>query len=127
MNLVKISQPQEQPDHSKPSIMCGIREPNTLSNISQVKTTHLHLDWTISFEKNILSGHVVLDLITLVDNVDKVILDSSFLDVTNASYEGKDVKVSAKEIFFVFLIVIIISTFIHRSSCMFPSVIVHAW
>ena len=75
------------------STMCGIREPNTLSNISQVKTTHLHLDWTISFEKKILSGHVVLDLITLVDNVDKVVLDTSFLDVTKASYEGKDVKV----------------------------------
>lgn len=73
--------------------MCGIREPNTLSNISQVKTTHLHLDWTISFEKNLLSGHVVLDLISLVDNVDKVVLDTSFLEVTGASYEGKDVKV----------------------------------
>jgi leukotriene-A4 hydrolase len=79
--------------------MCGIREPNTLSNISQVKTTHLHLDWTISFEKKILSGHVVLDLITLVDNVDKVVLDTSFLDVTKASYEGNDVKVGFQEIF----------------------------
>lgn len=73
--------------------MCGIREPNTLSNISQVKTTHLHLDWTISFEKKLLIGHVLLDLITLVDNVDKIVLDTSFLDVTNASYDGKDVKV----------------------------------
>jgi len=77
--------------------MCGIREPNTLSNISQVKTTHLHLDWTISFEKKLLIGHVLLDLITLVDNVDKIVLDTSFLDVTNASYDGKDVKFSLGE------------------------------
>jgi hypothetical protein len=35
----------------------------------------------------------VLDLISLVDNVDKVVLDTSFLEVTGASYEEKDVKV----------------------------------
>ncbi|CAM0136731.1 Leucyl aminopeptidase yscIV [Umbelopsis sp. WA50703] len=74
--------------------MCGIREPNTLSNIDQVKTTHLHLDWTISFDKNILSGHAILDLITLVDQVEKVVLDTSFLDVTKATFDGKDAKFS---------------------------------
>jgi leukotriene-A4 hydrolase len=73
--------------------MCGIREPNTLSNIDQVKTTHLHLDWTISFDKNILNGHAILDLITLVDQVEKVVLDTSFLDVTKATFDGKDAKV----------------------------------
>ncbi|CAO3637411.1 unnamed protein product [Cunninghamella blakesleeana] len=68
------------------------RDPSSLANLKQVKSTHLHLNWTISFEKKNIAGHVIIDLVTLEDNVDKVVLDTSYLDIQRVSYEGQDLK-----------------------------------
>ncbi|GAA5813641.1 hypothetical protein MFLAVUS_007125 [Mucor flavus] len=54
---------------------------STQANIDQVKTTHLHLNWNVDFEAQVLNGNVVLDLVTLVDNVNKIVLDTSYLDI----------------------------------------------
>ncbi|CAO3591318.1 unnamed protein product [Absidia cylindrospora] len=56
-------------------------DPSSLSNLAELTTTHLHLNWNISFEKKVIEGEVVLDLKTLADNVNKVVLDSSYLDI----------------------------------------------
>ncbi|KAI8340869.1 peptidase family M1-domain-containing protein [Chlamydoabsidia padenii] len=56
-------------------------DPSSLSNLQELTTTHLHLNWDISFEKKRIDGHVVLDLKTLTDNVNKVVLDTSYLDI----------------------------------------------
>ncbi|RUS31338.1 hypothetical protein BC938DRAFT_478024, partial [Jimgerdemannia flammicorona] len=72
--------------------MAPLREPNTQSNHNDVSTTHLHLDLAVDFARKILSGHVMLTLITLVDNVHKVVLDTSFIDVHSIEKDGETLK-----------------------------------
>lgn len=60
------------------------------ANVEQVKTSHLHLNWNVDFETQILYGNVVLDLVTLVDNVNKVILDTSYLDIQSVTLGEKE-------------------------------------
>ncbi|KAG9285768.1 hypothetical protein G9A89_013193 [Geosiphon pyriformis] len=64
-------------------------DPNTLSNINEVQTKHLHLDLAIDFEKKILTGSVLLRLLTVANDVAKVILDTSYVFVERVSLEGK--------------------------------------
>ncbi|KAJ8657418.1 leukotriene A-4 hydrolase/aminopeptidase [Lichtheimia ornata] len=58
-----------------------VKDPSSFANTSDIVTTHLHLNWTISFEERKIAGNVVLDLVALKDNVDKVVLDTSYLDI----------------------------------------------
>lgn len=60
------------------------------ANIEQVKTAHLHLNWNVDFDTQILHGNVVLDMITLVDNVNKVILDTSYLEIKSVTLGEKE-------------------------------------
>ncbi|KAI9488525.1 peptidase family M1-domain-containing protein [Zychaea mexicana] len=69
----------------------ALYDPSSLANLSEVRTTHIHLNWNISFDERKISGHVVLDLLT-VAKVDKVVLDTSYLDVASASLDGQDLK-----------------------------------
>lgn len=69
------------------------------ANVEQVKTSHLHLNWNVDFETQILYGNVVLDLVTLVDNVNKVILDTSYLDIQSVTLGEKE-KLKVKLAFF---------------------------
>ncbi|KAG0172804.1 Leukotriene A-4 hydrolase [Apophysomyces sp. BC1034] len=69
--------------------MAVTKDPSSLANLSEVKTTHLHLAWTIDFEQKKIAGHVLLDLTTLVPNVDKVVLDTSYLDLKSVSLNGE--------------------------------------
>lgn len=69
------------------------KDPSSLANLKQVKNTHLHLDWTISFDQKNITGHVILDLHTLEDNVDKVILDSSYLAIERVTLEDQELQV----------------------------------
>ncbi|CAG8640877.1 28603_t:CDS:10 [Dentiscutata erythropus] len=69
-----------------------IYDPNTLSNIDEVKTTHLDLNFIVDFERKILDAVVILKLVTLVDNVNKVILDTSHLNIKSASCSGVQLK-----------------------------------
>lgn len=66
---------------------------STQANIDQVKTTHLHLNWNVDFDAQVLQGNVVLDLVTLVDNVQKVVLDTSYLDIKSISLGENKLKV----------------------------------
>lgn len=70
---------------------------STQANIDQVKTTHVHLNWNVDFESQVLFGNVVLDLVTLVDNVNKVVLDTSYLDIKSVSYGEEKLKVKQRE------------------------------
>lgn len=69
-------------------------DPSSLSNLGEITTTHLHLNWNISFDKKVIEGDVVLDLKTLADNVDKVVLDSSYLDIKQAVLNDTSLPVS---------------------------------
>ncbi|KAI8099339.1 peptidase family M1-domain-containing protein [Halteromyces radiatus] len=72
-------------------------DPSSLSNLTEITTTHLHLNWDISFDKKIIQGYVVLDLKTLVDNVSKVVLDTSYLDIHNVEYNNSLIQFSLAE------------------------------
>jgi leukotriene-A4 hydrolase len=69
-------------------------DPNTSSNINEVQTTHLELNLKVDFERKILDGSVILSLIALADNINKVILDTRNLDVKSVSQNGKELKVN---------------------------------
>ena len=68
-------------------------DPSSLANLSEVLTQHLHLNWTISFTEKKIFGHVLLDLITLVPNVSKVVLDTSYLELKDVSLNGQSLQV----------------------------------
>ncbi|KAI8890225.1 leukotriene A-4 hydrol [Backusella circina FSU 941] len=70
---------------------------STQANIDQIKTNHVHLNWNVDFERQIIWGNVVLDLVSLVDNVDKVILDTSYLDIKSVSLNGDELKYEVAE------------------------------
>lgn len=75
-------------------------DPSSLSNLDQVLTKHVHFNWTISFTEKKIGGSVVLDLVTLVPNVNQVILDTSYLDLKGVSLNGQSLQVSSKRVFF---------------------------
>ncbi|OBZ87576.1 Leukotriene A-4 hydrolase [Choanephora cucurbitarum] len=72
-------------------------DPSSLSNLSEVTTQHVHFNWNISFTEKKISGHVLLDLITLVPNVSKVVLDTSYLELKSVSLEGKTLEYTVAE------------------------------
>lgn len=73
-----------------------VSDPSSLSNVAEVKTTHLHLDWTVSFEKRNIAGHVILDMIATARNVHKVVLDTSYLDIQSVFLNDNPIEVRKK-------------------------------
>ncbi|KAF2995087.1 hypothetical protein E8E13_003235 [Curvularia kusanoi] len=69
------------------------KDPNTLSNYHNFLTKHTSVDFEIDFEHKILSGAVGLDLESLTDEeVKEIVLDSSFLDISEVKVDGKTAK-----------------------------------
>jgi leukotriene-A4 hydrolase len=73
------------------------REPNTLSNLNEVKVKHIHLDLTVDFVQRLLGGHATLTFEPLRDHVDKVVLDTSFLNITAVEMDTKPLQVNKNE------------------------------
>lgn len=68
-------------------------DPNTLSNYNNFKTTHTSVDFAIDFQKKLLSGNVVLDLKSTTESETKeVVLDTSYLKISDVSVAGKSAK-----------------------------------
>ena len=62
-------------------MMASLRDPNTLSNYDKFLTSHITAKLDIDFEKNQLTGNVILKLKSLGDDGTKVIkLDSRYVD-----------------------------------------------
>ncbi|CAG8798756.1 7031_t:CDS:2, partial [Gigaspora rosea] len=57
-----------------------------------VKTTHLDLNFIVDFERKILDAVVTLKLVTLVDNVNEIILDTRYLNIKSVSCCGAQLK-----------------------------------
>lgn len=70
--------------------MSTMRDPNTLSNYSSYLTTHVVANLEIHFEKESLSGNVLLNLrcLSKTEQPD-IVLDSSYLDVDGITLNGK--------------------------------------
>ncbi|KAF2792179.1 leukotriene A-4 hydrolase [Melanomma pulvis-pyrius CBS 109.77] len=74
------------------------RDPNTLSNYHNFVTRNTSATFDIDFDKKILKGGVVLTLESLTNKESKeIILDTSFLDISNVKVEGKEIEWEVKE------------------------------
>ncbi|WPG99543.1 peptidase family M1-domain-containing protein [Acrodontium crateriforme] len=67
------------------------RDPNTLSNYDAWRMKHTTADLEVDFDAKSLKGVVHLTLQRLAEE-QKIVLDTSFLDVHSVSVGGKDVK-----------------------------------
>ncbi|KAI5293477.1 hypothetical protein KEM52_005495, partial [Ascosphaera acerosa] len=67
----------------------GPRDPNTLSNYHQLRINHTTANLEIVFEKQQLVGSVVHTLVSKDSAADKVVLDTSYLDVKTVTVDGQ--------------------------------------
>lgn len=65
---------------------------HTHADVSSIRTLHLHLDWTIDWEKQLIHGSVEHQVEILKDGTDKVVFDTSFLDVKETTVDGEKVR-----------------------------------
>lgn len=64
------------------------RDLATLSNYRDIRTTHIDLAWAIDWEAKTIGGTATLTL-EATNDVDEVVLDTSYLDVTGVEVGGK--------------------------------------
>lgn len=70
------------------------KDNSTLSNYHLFRTTHIHLDWTIDWTKQLIHGSATLSIRkTGGEGEGELVLDSSYLDVRGVEVEGEEVKV----------------------------------
>jgi leukotriene-A4 hydrolase len=62
----------------------------TLSNYKQIRTTHIDLDWTIDWDKQVIYGQAELSLVAS-DKVEEIVLDSSYLAIKEVQVGGNPV------------------------------------
>lgn len=68
-------------------------DPTSQSNIDELKTNHIHLNLTVDFSAKTLSGSAELELEAIADNVSKVVLDTSYINVRSITSNGKELQV----------------------------------
>lgn len=69
------------------------RDNATLSNYHQVRNLHTHLDWSIDWQRQLISGRATLTLKPESKTaVNEVVLDTSFLDVTGVKVDGENAE-----------------------------------
>jgi leukotriene-A4 hydrolase len=59
----------------------------TLSNYRELRTTHIDLDWAIDWDAKTIGGTATLTF-TAVEDVDKAVLDTSYLDLQAVEVGG---------------------------------------
>lgn len=78
-----------QSGHRLASVMKPPRDPNTLSNYNNIVTTHTVANFSIDFNKRIISGNVILRLRSITDAESKeIVLDTSFLKINDVRLNG---------------------------------------
>jgi len=63
-------------------------DPSSYSRPDQIKTTHIHLDIQLDFEKKVLHGDCILSLEKVDDAVTTLLLDCRALDISSAALES---------------------------------------
>ncbi|KAG0082091.1 Leukotriene A-4 hydrolase [Linnemannia elongata] len=67
-------------------------DPNSQSNLDEVKTSHIHLNLTVDFVAKTLAGSAELDIEAIADSVSKLILDTSFITIHSVTLNGAPLK-----------------------------------
>ncbi|GAM88333.1 hypothetical protein ANO11243_063660 [Dothideomycetidae sp. 11243] len=65
------------------------RDPNTLSNYNAWRCQHITAELAIDFDAKKVAGKVSLEMKRLHDDVDKVVLDTSYLDIQEVHVNGE--------------------------------------
>ncbi|KAF2152011.1 leukotriene A-4 hydrolase [Myriangium duriaei CBS 260.36] len=68
------------------------RDPNTLSNYNAWRCQHVKAELAIDFDAKTVSGKVALDMKKLHDGKQKIVLDTSYLDVQGVRINGSKVQ-----------------------------------
>jgi leukotriene-A4 hydrolase len=68
-------------------------DPNSQSNLDEVKTSHIHLNLAVDFVAKTLAGSAELDIEAIANNVSKLILDTSFIAIHSVTLDGAPLKV----------------------------------
>ncbi|KAG0242233.1 peptidase family M1-domain-containing protein [Mortierella sp. GBAus27b] len=69
-------------------------DPTSQSNLDEVKTNHIHLTLAVDFAAKTLVGTADLEVQAIADNVSKVVLDTSFIDVRSVTVASQKLKFS---------------------------------
>ncbi|KAK5809994.1 peptidase family M1-domain-containing protein [Linnemannia elongata] len=67
-------------------------DPNSQSNLDEVKTSHIHLNLAVDFVAKTLAGSAELDIEAIADSVSKLILDTSFITIHSVTLNGAPLK-----------------------------------
>lgn len=70
------------------------RDPNTLSNYNAWRCHHVKAELAIDFDSKTVAGTVALDLKKLHDGVNEIVLDTSFLEVSEVQVNGTKAEFS---------------------------------
>jgi len=63
-------------------------DPSSYSRPDQVKSTHIHLDWDVDFDKKVLKGCCILTMQKVDAAATVALLDCKALDISNIDYES---------------------------------------
>ncbi|KAF9116751.1 Leukotriene A-4 hydrolase [Mortierella sp. AM989] len=63
-------------------------DPTSQSNLDEIKTSHIHLALTVDFAAKTLTGSAQLQLEAIADNVTRVVLDTSYIEIHSVSTSG---------------------------------------
>ncbi|KAG8836286.1 hypothetical protein FRC17_007436 [Serendipita sp. 399] len=67
-------------------------DPTTQSNYGSISSFHVDLHWILDWDRQLITGHAVNHLRAKADGVDKVVLDTSFLDISKVEVGGQQVS-----------------------------------
>jgi aminopeptidase N len=71
----------------------GPTDLSSLSNFAAIRTEHIQLDWTIDWTKQLIHGSATLTMKPTKSGIDRVVLDTSYLDISGIKVDGEAVKV----------------------------------
>ncbi|KAK3818579.1 MAG: peptidase family M1-domain-containing protein [Benniella sp.] len=72
-------------------------DPTSQSNLGEAKTNHIHLALAVDFAAKTLTGTATLEVEAIADDVAKVVLDTSYIDVRSASANSQKLNFSLGE------------------------------
>ncbi|KAI0089923.1 peptidase family M1-domain-containing protein [Irpex rosettiformis] len=72
------------------------QDPTSQSNHLELESVHIDFEWTIDYERQLISGEAQHTLLVKSDNVKEAIFDTTALDVKSAEVEGIPASFSSK-------------------------------
>ncbi|KDQ17535.1 hypothetical protein BOTBODRAFT_172006 [Botryobasidium botryosum FD-172 SS1] len=71
-------------------------DPQSQSNYNDIATQHVHFDWTVNWANHTIFGFATHTLLVKKNHVEKVVFDTSYLDIKGVTVGGTAVEYSVK-------------------------------